>query len=296
MKFTKITPRGFCKGVVDAWVICKQVAKEYPDKKKYMVGWIVHNLEVIKDVEKMGIQVLDDSCVTRSDLIDSIDATDKPVVIFSAHGTDPKIIQKAKDKGLIVYDATCKYVTKTHILIEEKLKENYQIIFIGVKNHPETLSALSFSDKIILVETKKDVENLELKSNEKIFVTNQTTISVYDFEDVIKELKNRFSNIEFKNDICNATKDRQDAVINMPDDIDLLLVVGDKRSNNSKKLVDIALKKGVESHLIFSSKDIDDNWFKNKKHLAITSGCSTPTWLTNYVIIFLEKKLGLKDE
>lgn len=296
MKFTKITPRGFCKGVVDAWVVCKNISKLYPNHNKYIIGWLVHNKEMINETEKLGIKTLDDKKLTRQEIINSIDiSTDlPPVVIFSAHGTDPNVINLAKSKGMIVYDATCKYVTKTHNIIQEKLNNNYKILFIGVKGHPETISALSFNDEIVLLEKKEDVFKIKFDKNEKIFVTNQTTISVYDFDDILDALLKRFTNIEFKNDICNATKDRQDAVINMDDDIDLLLVVGDKRSNNSKKLVEIGIKKNIESYLISNTKDIKDEWFKDKKHLAITSGCSTPIWLTNYVIIFLEKKLGLK--
>lgn len=296
MKITKITPRGFCKGVVDAWVVCKNVAKQYPNNPKYMIGWLVHNQEMIKEMEKLNIKTLDDKAISRKEIIASLDPSENAVVIFSAHGTDPKIIQEAKDRGFIVYDTTCKYVTKTHNIIQEKLQEGYQIIFIGVKNHPETLSSLSFSKEIILVENETDVDNINLKKDKKIFVTNQTTISIYDFENVINKLKIKFQNIEFKNDICNATKERQEAVINLEDDVDLLLVVGDKRSNNSKKMVEIGKKKNIESHLISSTQDIKEEWFTNKKHLAITSGCSTPTWLTNYVIIFLEKKLGIRNE
>lgn len=295
MKLTKITPRGFCKGVVDAWVICKQVAKQYPNKKKYMIGWLVHNQEMIKEMEKMNIETLDDKLSSREKIIDSIDPSDNPIVIFSAHGTDPKIIEAAKQKGLTVFDATCRYVTDTHNLIQEKLEQDYQILYIGVKNHPETISCLSFDKDIILLETKEDALNLNISFDKKIFVTNQTTISIYDFEDIIDVLQDKYENIEFKNDMCFATKERQDAVIQMDSTIDLLLVVGDKRSNNSKKLVDIGLKKGVESHLISCPKDIDDSWLINKKHVGITSGCSTPTWITNYVIISLEKKIGLKD-
>lgn len=295
VKLTKIIPRGFCKGVVDAWAVCKQVAKKYPNKEKYMIGWLVHNIEMIKEMEKLNIKTLDDKDISREEIIDSIDSSDKPVVIFSAHGTNPKVIQKAKDKGLIVFDTTCKYVNDTHELIREKIKENYKIIYIGVKKHPETISALSLDKNIILVENKNDAINLNLNNDFKFFVTNQTTISIYDFEEVIEVLKNKYKNIEFKNDICLATKERQDAVIQLNDDIDLLLVVGDQRSNNSKKLVDIGTKKNIESYLIMSPKDIQDEWLLNKKHIAITSGCSTPTWITNYVIISLEKKIGLNN-
>lgn len=294
MKLTKITPRGFCKGVVDAFVICKQAVKLYPNKNIYMIGWLVHNIEMIKEVEKLGIKTIDDKQVDRKTAIENINDPTNSVLIFSAHGTDEKIIRLAKQKGFIVYDATCKYVSKTHNLIKEKINEGYQIVYIGVKNHPETISSLAIDKSIILVKKKEDVFNLNFSDSHKIFVTNQTTISIYDFEDVIIELSKKFKNIEFRNDICKATKDRQDAVINMDDSIELLLVVGDQRSNNSKKLVEIAKNKGKEAYLIMNYKDIKSEWLTNKKHIAITSGCSTPTWLTNYVIISLEKSLGLK--
>ncbi|BAC43925.1 4-hydroxy-3-methylbut-2-enyl diphosphate reductase [Malacoplasma penetrans] len=299
MKIIKITPRGFCKGVVDAYATCKKIAKLYPNHEKYLIGWLVHNKEIIKELEELGIQTKDDKNHSRSEIIDSIEIKDKnnpPIVIFSAHGTDQKTIDKAREKGLVVFDTTCIYVTKTHDLIKEKIEQGYQIFYIGVNNHPETISTLSIDKSIILIETVNDIENIRTESEKPIFVTNQTTISIYEFEEITETLKSKYKNIEFKNDICNAAKDRQDAVINMPSEVDLLLVVGDIKSNNSKKLVEIGIKKQIESHLIWNTKNIKDEWFINKKCLAITSGCSTPTWLANYVIIFLEKKLGTAND
>lgn len=299
MRMIKVTPRGFCKGVVDAYAMCKKIAKQYPNNEKYLVGWLVHNKEIIKELEELGIRTKDDKNLSRLDIINSIEIKDinnPPIVIFSAHGTDQKIIDLTKEKGLIIFDATCIYVTQTHNLIKEKINQKYQIIYIGVKNHPETISTLAIDKSIILIESIKDIDNLNVSKDKQIFVTNQTTISIYEFEEITFALKNKFKNIEFKNDICNAAKDRQDAIINMSNDVDLLLVVGDSKSNNSKKLVEIGIKKGIESYLIWNTKNIKDEWFINKQCLAITSGCSTPTWLTNYVIIFLQKKLGITNE
>ena len=295
-KISKITPRGFCKGVTDAWAVSKKMAKFYPNQKKYMIGWLVHNKSIIEELEKSGIETIDDTNISRYEIIDNLNADKETIIIFSAHGTDPKAINLAKEKGFQVVDATCIYVTDTHEIIREKLKENKIIIFIGVKNHPETKSSLSLDERIILVETPKDVDNLILDKNSQIFVTNQTTISVYDFYYVTKKLKEKFKNIEFKNDICNATKERQEAVINMDKSIDLLIVVGDKKSNNSKKLVDIGKEKQVESYLVSSEMDINKDWIKNKKHIGVTSGCSTPTQITNKVISFLETFIEKKDE
>lgn len=298
MKLTKITPRGFCKGVVDAYAQCKKIAKMYPNNKKYLIGWLVHNKKIIQELEQLGIETKDDSENSRDDIIDSIhidSSSLKPVVIFSAHGTDKRIIDKARNKGFIVLDTTCKFVTLTHDLIKEKISKGYQIIYIGVKNHPETISTLSIDKNIILIENENEVDKIEDNSL-PFFVTNQTTISVYEFDNITKALVKKIKNIEFKNDICNAAKERQDAIINLPDDVDLLIVIGDQKSNNSKKLVDLGKARQIESHLVWDVSEINMDWFKNKNHLAITSGCSTPTWFTNYVIIFLMKKLGIKND
>lgn len=294
MKLSKLTPRGFCKGVVDAWVIAKDVSKKFPNKKIYIIGWLVHNKNMINKMDELGIITLDDRNTSRWDLINSINPIDNPIVIFSAHGTDPKLIEFAKQKGFIVYDATCFYVKKVHEIILEKMKKN-KIIFIGVKNHPETISVLSLSKDIILVSNEQEAIDIKLDENQKIFVTNQTTISIYEFYNILKILKLRFKNIEFKNDICNAAKERQDAVINMDKTIDILFVIGDKRSNNTKKLLEIAKNKNIESYLISDKTEIDFNLLKNKNHIGITSGCSTPTWTTNDVIISLQNFMDEKN-
>ncbi len=289
MKLTKITPRGFCKGVVDAWALCRKVAKENPNKEIYLIGWLVHNKNMIEDIEKLSIKTIDDVNISREEIISSIDKNKNPIVIFSAHGTNPKVIEYARNIGLEVYDATCIYVTNVQKLIKEKINNGYQIIYIGVRNHPESNSILSLHSSIQFVSDINDIDKIVIDPNNKIFVTNQTTISIYEFYDIVKRLKIKYKNIEFKNDICNAAKERQEAVINMDDTIDLLLVVGDKKSNNTNKLCQMGIKKNVETYLVSNLSEIDYNWFINKKHVGITSGCSTPTWVTNSIITKLEE-------
>lgn len=284
MKLIKITPQGFCSGVINAFEITKNVVKNNPDKKIYMIGWIVHNEYVVKEMTSLGVIVLDDRKSDRRTLVNSIDPTNEPIVLFSAHGTDPKIIQLATERGLRAIDLTCVYVENTHDLINEKLSENYKVLYIGVNNHPETAAALSLSPKVILLEVPEDVDKLKIKENEKIFVTNQTTISIYEFYGIIKVLRAKYKNIEFRNDICNATNERQEALMNMVDKLDLVIVVGDKRSNNSLKLVSVAKNKNVESYLVSHVSDLKDHWFLNKKMVGITSGASTPDYLTDAVI------------
>lgn len=284
MKLIKITPQGFCSGVINAFEITKNVVKNNPEKKIYMIGWIVHNEYVVKEMTSLGVIVLDDRKSDRRTLVNSIDPTNEPIVLFSAHGTDPKIIQLATERGLRVIDLTCVYVENTHDLINEKLSENYKVLYIGVNNHPETAAALSLSPKVILLEVPEDVDKLKIKENEKIFVTNQTTISIYEFYGVIKALRAKYKDIEFRNDICNATNEHQEALMNMVNNLDLVIVVGDKRSNNSLKLVSVAKNKNVESYLVSHVSDLKDHWFLNKKMVGITSGASTPDYLTDAVI------------
>lgn len=295
-KITKITPRGMCFGVVDAYMVCKKLSIQFPNKKKYMIGWLVHNKHMIDDIAKLGIVTLGDKFSNREDLINSIDPQDNPIVIFSAHGTDKKIKELAKQKGLIVYDTTCEYVDKTHKIIIEKIMDNKKILFIGVKNHPETEAILSIDKNIFLLQTIEDIKKIPFSKEDEIFVTNQTTISILDFYDIVSKLKKEYQNIEFKNDICTATYDRQQAIINMDKTIDLLIVCGDINSNNSKKLVSIAHSKNVESYLVNNVEDLDLKWFENKKHIAITSGCSTPTHITTSIIKYIESYIKERDD
>ncbi len=292
MKITKINPRGFCQGVVSAWIKAKKIREENPNKKIYMIGWLVHNKILIDSLHELGIETIDDTNKSRYDIINSFSKNESEIIIFSAHGTDEKAIELAKKKSLNFIDTTCEYVTKTQNIIKEKIKDNYKIIFIGKKNHPETISILSINKNIIFLENEDDVNKYYFSKNEKYFLTNQTTMSIYDFYKIIKKIKNTSINVEIKNDICTATLERQEAIINMDNTIDLLIVVGDEKSNNSNKLRDIGIEKGVESYLINDENDLIHDWFIGKKHVAITSGASTPTWVTTKVIKIIEEKWG----
>ncbi len=292
MKITKITPRGFCKGVIDAWAMSKKIRQENPNKDIYMIGWLVHNKEMIKDLESIGIKTIDDSYKSRYEIIKKLKPSNNTILIFSAHGSEQKALDLASQKGFEYYDATCIYVDKTKEIIKQKINEGYEIIFIGKNNHPETKAMLSIDDRIIFIENIEDAKKIKINQSKKYLVTNQTTISIYDFYEIHKYLKHKINLVKFENEICNATFDRQKAIDTMDKSIDLLIVVGDKKSNNSNKLVEIALKNNVESYLIENENCLNDSWFLNKKHVAISSGTSTPTWLTNKIIKIIEDKWG----
>lgn len=299
MEIIKITPRGFCKGVVDAWAITKKARSEYPNHKIFMIGWLVHNKDMIEEVSKYGIETMDDANFDRLSIIKQIvkeNDKDKIVVIFSAHGTDYKAIEYARNENIIFYDGTCEYVYKTHSLIKNKIKENKIIFYIGIKKHPEAIATKCINkDKIIVIEKIDDVKLLEKNYiNKEIFITNQTTMSLYDFFHLTKYIKTHFKNVEFKNDTCLAAYERQKAIIDIDDNVDLLIIVGDKKSNNSNKMVEVGLKMNIESYLVENENDLNYDWFKNKRKVAISSGASTPTWTTNKIIKLIEN-ISIRD-
>ncbi|MGL5630185.1 MAG: 4-hydroxy-3-methylbut-2-enyl diphosphate reductase [Mycoplasmoidaceae bacterium] len=291
VKITKITPRGFCSGVVNAWMMIEKYIKNNPNKKIYMIGWFVHNKFMVEKIIDMGVIILDDSNKSRYEIIDNLVYEKNSAIIFSAHGTDDKAIELSRKKGFEIIDTTCIYVKNIQEIIKEKILDGKKIIFFGKKKHPESLSMLSINNIKIKICESIDEINKVLEENPKDdwFFTNQTTIGLWEYQDVLDHLKTKNINIEIQNDICYATNERQEA-INKLENVDLLIVVGDLKSNNSKKLYELGLNKNINTILIENYEQLNDKTLKNKKHIAITSGASTPTWITNDVIKWIEEK------
>lgn len=287
MKVIKVSPRGYCYGVVDAMVIARQAAmnKELP-RPIYILGMIVHNRHVTEAFEKEGVITLDGK--SRIELLKEID---KGTVIFTAHGVSPEVRRLAKEKGLTVIDATCPDVTKTHDLIKEKTAQGYHVIYIGKKGHPEPEGAIGTAPGYVhLVETMEDVDRLDLHAD-KIIVTNQTTMSQWDVADLMAYVKEKYPHVEIHNEICHATQTRQEAVAEQAKDADLTIVVGDPRSNNSNRLAQVSEEiAGTPAHRIADLSELKIEWLLNGiETVAVTSGASTPTQLTKEVILFLDQ-------
>ncbi len=282
MEIKAITPRGYCKGVVRAIEIAKSTKKNNPDEKVTMLGMIVHNKFVVEACEKMGIICLDSKGKTRLELLDEID---EGIVIFTAHGVSDEVVKKAKLKGLHIVDATCVDVIKTHNLVKNHV--NYgDVIYIGKKTHPEAEGVVALSDKIHLVSNKEDIDNLPELNN--VLITNQTTMSLYDIDFLIKECIKKYPSAVVYDEICSATRVRQEAIMKL-EDADTLIVVGDTHSNNSTQLKNIALKCGVKNaYLIENVNELSLDMIKDAKKVAVTSGASTPTYLTMQVLSALE--------
>lgn len=286
MDIIKISPRGYCYGVVDAMVIARNAAldKSLP-RPIYILGMIVHNKHVTDAFAEEGIITLDGQ--NRKEILEKVD---KGTVIFTAHGISPEVRELAKEKGLVTIDATCPDVTKTHDLIRLKEQEGFQVIYIGKKGHPEPEGAVGVAPKIVhLVETASDVDALNLDS-QKIIVTNQTTMSQWDVAEIMKLVQAKYPHVEVHKEICMATQVRQEAVAGQAGEADVLIVVGDPKSNNSNRLAQVSEEiAGTKAYRIADISELDVNWIKNASTVAVTAGASTPTPITKEVISFLEQ-------
>lgn len=285
MNVIKISPRGYCYGVVDAMVIAKNAAldKNLP-RPIYILGMIVHNKHVTDAFEEDGIYTLDGP--NRLDILKQVESG---TVIFTAHGVSPEVRQIAEEKGLVAIDATCPDVTKTHELISEKTADGYDIIYIGKKGHPEPEGAVGVApDKVHLVETEADIEALDLTS-EKLLITNQTTMSQWDVHDLMELIKEKYPHVEYHQEICLATQVRQEAVSQQAGQADLTIVVGDPKSNNSNRLAQVSMEiAGTQAYRIGDLSELKLEWAQGVKTVAVTAGASTPTPITKEVIRFLE--------
>jgi 4-hydroxy-3-methylbut-2-en-1-yl diphosphate reductase len=284
MDVKKITPRGYCYGVVDAMVIARNAAldKSLP-RPIYILGMIVHNKHVTDAFEEEGIITLDGS--NRKEILEKVN---EGTVIFTAHGVSPEVKQLAKEKGLVTLDATCPDVTRTHDLIRQKKAEGFDVIYIGKKGHPEPEGALGVAPDIVhLVGNVKDVEALDVQ-NSKVIVTNQTTMSQWDVADVMEKVKEKYPHVEVHKEICLATQVRQEAVAEQAGDTDVLIVVGDPKSNNSNRLAQVSEQiAGTRAYRISDISELKLEWIKDANVVGVTAGASTPTPIVKEVIKFL---------
>ncbi|HEY8436655.1 MAG TPA: 4-hydroxy-3-methylbut-2-enyl diphosphate reductase [Haloplasmataceae bacterium] len=287
MKVIKVAPRGFCVGVVEAINIAIEAAfDETVPKPIQILGNIVHNQHISKAFEEIGLITIDHKGKTRLELLDEVN---EGTVILTAHGVSDAVRLKAREKGLYVIDATCVYVTKSYDYIKKKLQEGYEVLYIGKRHHPEPEGALGIDpQRVHLIESIEDVKALNL-TGKKIAITNQTTMSYWDIEELAKAIQAIYPDAEFENEICDATQKRQAAVLREALKADLTIVVGDPLSNNTARLAQVSDERaGTKAYRIGSVEDIQLEWLEGVNTVAVTSGASTPTALTNEVIEFLE--------
>ena len=290
MKILLANPRGFCAGVDRAIEIVDR-ALELLGKPIYVRHEVVHNRFVVEGLKKKGAVFVDELHQVPDD----------STVIFSAHGVSKAVENEAKQRGLNVFDATCPLVTKVHMEVVSSAKKGHSVILIGHKGHPEVEGTMGRYEQqapqaqIHLVESPTDVLQLKLPLDTQLSYVSQTTLSMDDTHSIIDALRSRFPNIvgPKKSDICYATQNRQDAVKELAQHSDLLLVVGSPNSSNSNRLREIAEKLGKPAYLIDGADDIDKNWLTGIQQVGVTAGASAPEKLVQRVVTQLQQWGGV---
>jgi 4-hydroxy-3-methylbut-2-en-1-yl diphosphate reductase len=283
MDVLRITPRGYCHGVVDAFRIAKRV-RESTEGPVRMLGQLVHNTHATDELQEQGVALVD-----PPNRLAGLEMIDEGTVIFTAHGVSPQVKARAAEKGLHAVDATCSDVVRTHDLVRDLAERGYDVVYIGRRGHPEPEGVEGEAPgRVHLVQELADVERLDVR-NPRVAVTCQTTLSLWDTEALIDAVRERFPQVEVHNEICRATQERQEAAVEAARDVDLVVVVGSPRSSNSNRLVEVVRELGGRpAHLVDSLADIDLRWFDGLERVGVTSGASTPTRLTREVMQYLE--------
>jgi 4-hydroxy-3-methylbut-2-enyl diphosphate reductase len=269
------SPRGYCAGVERA-VETVELALEHYGAPIYVRKQIVHNAHVVRDLEERGAVFVDDES----------EAPEGSTIVFSAHGVAPSVHERSAARGLKTIDATCPLVTKVHVQAKRYAADGYTVVLIGHAGHEEVVGTMGeAAESIVLVESVEDAERLDLPGADKVAYITQTTLSVDETLEIIAVLRRRFPHIYApkKEDICYATSNRQWAVKEMAEHIDLLLVIGSRNSSNSNRLVEVARAVGVAAHLIDDESDINESWLEGAETVGVTSGASAPEKLVERV-------------
>jgi 4-hydroxy-3-methylbut-2-enyl diphosphate reductase len=274
-KLLRVRPRGFCAGVVRA-VDIVELALEAYGAPVYVHHEIVHYTYVVEQLRRRG-----------AIFVEALgEVPHGAVLVFSAHGVPPTVRGEAKERSLRVIDATCPLVTKVHLEALKFVREKRTIILIGHKDHQEIVGTSGEApEQTIVVDSVEAVDALEVTDPERLAFLTQTTLSLYDTQEIVARLRQRFPKIQgpASDDICYATQNRQEAVEQVAKDVDLILVVGSPNSSNSNRLVEVAQRQGVKAQLIDAAKDIDPSWLDGVQAIGLTAGASAPEVLVEQV-------------
>ncbi len=285
MEVVKIRPRGYCHGVVEAIRALRQTSEQRAGEPIAMLGYLVHNEHVTREFAELGVRLVD-----APSRLEALDSVERGTVVLTAHGVSPEVKARAAAKGLNVVDATCSDVVRTHDLVRRLADQGYTIIYIGKVGHPEPEGVMGEApDRVYLVQTLEDVDRLEIEA-ERLAVTTQTTLSIWDTQAIIERLRARYPHLEVHNEICNATQERQQAAVEAASECDVVIVVGSSRSSNSLRLVQVVEELAHRpAHLVDTAEDLRPEWFSGCRRVGVTAGASTPTALTREVIAALEQ-------
>lgn len=283
---------GFCEGVDRAFAIVKNIAKDPLIKKPiYVLGSLVHNKDVVKHIEDLGVKKIN---ITTSleNLLDEIKGKVGTLVI-TAHGMGPKIYQLAREKNIDLVDTTCPRVIKVQRLAKIFFDRMSQIVIIGEKEHKEVKGIYEWAQKrAVFVENEQELQNLVLDPNKKIAILSQTTQNQDFVEYASKYIAKKYRQVEIIDSICLTTHHRQDEIKKMAAENEVIIVIGSKESANSTRLWEIAREMNKKSYFIENAAELDEGWIGKSKKIGVSAGASTPSWVIDEVILKLKEISG----
>ena len=291
MKVSLASAMGTCFGVQDA--INLAMSPEFHSDLT-IVGQLVHNPQVSESLKKNGVSLVPG--------IEDIDKIKTKKVMITAHGTADKTKKQLDDAGFVVFDASCPLVMRVHQTIKSLVAKGYFPVVIGQEDHVEVKGIVGDSDEHVVINNEEDFSKIRKTGKRKLGIVSQTTQQTDRVEDLVKKIRalDYVDEVSFVNTICQPTRDRQVAVHELADQVDLMIVIGGFNSSNTKKLVQVCTEKGVEAHHIESFHQLNQEWFIGKQHVGITAGTSTPEDVINQVhteILTIANKVeGIKKE
>ena len=280
MRILLANPRGFCAGVDRAIEIVERAIEMF-GAPIYVRHEVVHNRNVVERLRALGAIFVEELP----------EVPDGATVVFSAHGVSTAVEQQAQQRGLQIFDATCPLVTKVHMEVTRFAREAREVVLVGHAGHPEVEGTMGRFDsghggRIMLVEGLDDVERLEVRDPARLAFVTQTTLSVDDTAAIVAALRQRFPLLQAprKEDICYATQNRQDAVKQLLEQCDVLVVVGSKSSSNSNRLRELADRAEVPGYLVDDADDLQPEWFAGRGTVGVTAGASAPEEIVQRVV------------
>ena len=268
MKVTVAKTAGFCFGVKRAVEkVYEQIGKS--EKPIYTYGPIIHNEQVVGDLREKGVEVIDS--------LEELKTLRDAVVVIRSHGVGKNVYEILKENGVEIVDATCPYVKKIHRIVEKQSAEGRKVLIIGSEDHPEVQGIKGWGDeRTVVIEDMDDFLKLQLPENEKLCIVSQTTFNYNKFKDLVEIIMKKSYDVSVLNTICNATKERQTEAQSIAETVDAMIVIGDKHSSNTQKLVEICRKACDNTYYIQTLDDLDLNQLGSVETVGITAGASTP--------------------
>ena len=267
MKIIMAEHAGFCFGVNRAVSCVYDLIDK--NKKIYTYGPIIHNEEVVKDLENHGVTVIDS--------LENLNELETGTVVIRAHGVPESVYSILADSKMEIIDETCPFVKRIHNIVSEYSEKGYKIIIVGASEHPEVIGIKGWAnDDAVVVENIEEAQKITIDKDIDVCIVAQTTYNLKKFQEIVEIIQNKAYNVNVVNTICNATKERQESADKIASLVDVIIVIGSSTSSNTRKLYDICKLKCERTYLIQTVDDLDFDFFKSASLVGITAGASTP--------------------